>query len=109
MPIYTPPKIDDLTPDFIRLPSYGQREPRTQLTRTALDQLTRPQECNDWKPPVASRLFSQGGGRRPIRLVDFKSLLRYLHSLPDGGRKENIVPRGIHAKQADASLNGCVE
>jgi hypothetical protein len=100
---YTPPKIDDLTPDFIRLPPYGQREPRTGLSRSALDQLIRPQECNEWKPPVNSKLFSQAGGQRPIRLVDFKSLLRYLHSLPSGADRANIVPRGIHRRSTAES------
>lgn len=94
-----PPISSDPIPDFIRLPSYGQREPRTQLTRSALDALIRPQASNNWKPPVASRLFSPGGSQRPIRLVDYKSLLRYLHSLPDGGLRENITPRGMYVKK----------
>jgi hypothetical protein len=99
MAVFTPPPIDQLAvPDFIRLPGYGQREPRTNLSRSALDLLIRPQKANDFKPPVASRLFSQVGNQRPIRLINYKSLLAYLNSLPDGSDPANIVPRGIHAK-----------
>ncbi len=99
MPVFAPPPIDQLiVPDFIRMPGYGQREPRTNLTRSALDLLIRPQKANGFKPPVVSKLFSQAGNQRPIRLINYKSLLAYLNSLPDGADPANIVPRGIHAK-----------
>lgn len=99
MPVFTPSAVDQLTvPDFIRLPGYGQREVRTNLSRSALDLLIRPQKANDFKPPVASKLFSQMGNQRPIRLINYKSLLAYLNSLPDGADPRNTVPRGIHAK-----------
>jgi hypothetical protein len=94
---YTPPPIEQLViPDYIGLPRYGQRDPRTNLTRTALDLLTRPQKANDFKPPVVSKLFSQFGSQQPIRLVNYKSLLTFLNSLPDGADPANIVPRGMH-------------
>jgi hypothetical protein len=101
MPNFTPLPIDQLlVPDFIRLPGYGQREPRTNLSRSALDLLIRPQKANGFKPPVASKLFSQAGNQRPIRLVNYRSLLAYLNSLPDGADPANIVQRGIHVKEA---------
>jgi hypothetical protein len=47
---------------------------------------------------VASKLFSQSGSQRPVRLVNYKSLLTYLNSPPDGGDPANIVRRGVHKK-----------
>jgi hypothetical protein len=48
---------------------------KVAFSHDAIDQLIRPQECYNFDPAVKSRLFRQGAGRRPIRLVDFKSLL----------------------------------
>ncbi len=65
-----------------------------------MDLLVRPQEANDYKPPVASRCLRQNGEGRPIRLVSFRSLLAYLNSLPDGSDPANTVSRGPYAKQS---------
>lgn len=73
-------------PEFIRLPPTGQVDPVANLNRSALDKLTRPQECNDFKPPVASKVVGLSPGRsRGIRLISTASLLQYLRSLPDAG------------------------
>jgi hypothetical protein len=71
------------------------------LTRTALDLLVRPQEANKFKPPVKSKLFSPSGSQRPIRLINYKSLLAYIESLPDGADRSNITPRGVYAKKSN--------
>jgi hypothetical protein len=82
-------------PDFIRLPRGGTRDPHSNLTRSALDLLIRPQQANDFRPPVESKLFGPpGGSQRPIRLINYRSLMAYLNSLPDGGNRNNITPRG---------------
>jgi len=70
-------------PAFIRLPPVGDQEPHTGLSRSALDQLTRPQEANEFKPPVRSRIVKLEKSTRGVRLVDFQDLLRYLNSLSD--------------------------
>jgi hypothetical protein len=88
-----------VVPEFIEIPRSGAREPHTILTRSALDLLTRPQQANDFNPPVQSRLFFQTGSKLPRRLVHYPSLLAYLHSLPDGAdpstiaRKQNQLPK----------------
>jgi hypothetical protein len=69
-------------PRYIRLPRGGHLCPHSNLSRSALDLLTRPQEKNDFSPPVASKILKQTGQQKGIRLVDYQSLMRYLKSLP---------------------------
>jgi hypothetical protein len=78
-------KVDQFVarPEWIRLPRSGALCPWTGLTRTAMDQLVRPQACNGFKPPVRSRILRAKGERRGIRLVDYASLLAHLESLPE--------------------------
>jgi hypothetical protein len=66
------------------------RCPYTGLPRTALDLLTRPQPKNNFQPPVKSKLVRQTG-TRPIRLVDFESLMAYLSAQPDGDKRSTEV------------------
>jgi hypothetical protein len=47
-----------------------------------MDLLTRPQEANNYKPPVASRILRQTGQKKGIRLIGYQSLMNYLKSLP---------------------------
>jgi hypothetical protein len=70
-------------PLYIRLPPWGEREPFTGLTRTALDGLTRPQALNNFRPPVRSKIFRATGQKSGIKLIDFQSLRQYLDSLGD--------------------------
>jgi hypothetical protein len=77
-------------PLYIRLPSPGAVDELFRLNRSCLDLICRPQEANDYKPPVRSKLLKQKGNR-PIRLIEVRSLIEYLKSLPDGSLKENIV------------------
>jgi hypothetical protein len=75
----TPPQIK---PGYIRMPKSGTACPHSSLSRSALDLLVRPQEKNNFKPPVASRLLRQTGDKKHIRLINYQSLMRYLKSLP---------------------------
>jgi hypothetical protein len=90
------------TPDFVRMPSPGEVDPRTGLNRTIFDLLVRPQPRNNFKPPVKSRLLKQHG-QRLIRLVDYQSLLDFLHSLPDGADPENIVASNANRAKAETA------
>ena len=73
-------------PSYIRLPKWGGRCPHTGLTRTALDQLTRPQPINNFKPPVRSKILKVTGQKSGVKLIDYRSLRIYLDGLPDGSR-----------------------
>ena len=81
---FSPPE-----PAYVRLPRWGAREPNTGLTRTALDLLTRPQEANNFRPPVKSKILKQTGQKQGIKLIDFRSLRIYLDGLPDGALSPN--------------------
>jgi hypothetical protein len=84
MNLEVPEIAADRFPAFIRLPRSGNRCPVSNLTRTAIDKLTRPQPDNDFKPPVKSRVLKARGATRGVRLVEVQSLLNYLNNLPDG-------------------------
>jgi hypothetical protein len=77
----TPP---DSFPAFLRAPRAGSKCPVSGLNRTALDKLVRPQPENNFRPPVRSRILKAKGATRGIRLIDTRSLLDHLQSLPDG-------------------------
>ena len=47
-----------------------------------LDQLTRPQKSNNFRPPVVSKVLRAGGSQAGIRLIKLASLITYLNSLP---------------------------
>jgi hypothetical protein len=93
------PDLQFGTPDFVRMPEPGTLCPRTGLAHSAYDKLCRPQPWNEFRPPVKSKLLKQQGGRL-IRLVDYRSLLDFLRSLPDGMDPENTV--ASNAKRAKA-------
>jgi len=79
----------DSFPAFVRLPRSGSRCPVSNLTRTAVDQLVRPQPYNNFRPPVKSRVLKARNAARGIRLVEVKSLLDYINRLPDGAEVRN--------------------
>jgi hypothetical protein len=65
------------------MPKVGEREPFTNLSRSSMDRLVRPQECNDFKPPVISRCVRiRGNARRGSRLILLSSLLDFLGQQP---------------------------
>jgi hypothetical protein len=72
-----------IAPIYIRLPKWGERDPHFGLTRTALDQLTRPQPFNKFRPPVKSKILKMAGEKSGVKLIDFASLREYLDNLPD--------------------------
>jgi hypothetical protein len=84
------------------MPPAGEVCSRTGLNRTVFDLLVRPQARNNYKPPVKSRLLKQHG-QRLIRLVDYASLLDYLHSLPDGADPANIVASNANRAKAETA------
>jgi hypothetical protein len=54
-----------------------------------MDRLTRPQERNNFDPPVRSQVVKLYGERKGVRLINYESLRAYLNGLPD-----DIRPRG---------------
>jgi hypothetical protein len=68
-------------PEFLRLPKPYERCRFTGLSRPSLEELCIPSERNDFNPPVKSLLLKKRGATRGIRLVNFDSLLGYLHKL----------------------------
>lgn len=77
------PKAISSHPEYIRLPKVGERDPISKLSRSTLDRLTRPQPCNNFKPPVASRCVRiRGGARRGTRLILLSSLLGFISRQP---------------------------
>lgn len=74
-----------LVAEFTRLPKDGEREPISALSRSSLDRIVRPQPCNNFNPPVESKVVRLRGAqnsRRGARLISVRSLLAYLESRP---------------------------
>lgn len=68
---------------YTRIPPQGTVDPVSGLNRSALDKLIRPQEANDFNPPVRTKILRARGARRGTVLIDVESLLAYLSSLPE--------------------------
>jgi hypothetical protein len=68
-------------PEYIRLPSPGNRCRLTGLSRSTLAELVVPCEANGHKPPVKSLVVKKHGAIRGIRLINFESLLGHLRHL----------------------------
>jgi len=77
-------------PEWIRLPKGGTLCPHTGLARSAIDQLVRPQWCNNFRPPVVSKILRAKAQKRGIRLVSYESLMAYLDSLPTEAKEAGI-------------------
>lgn len=69
------PQVDP-SPEFIRLPKSPHRCPFSGLSRSALNDL-----ILGTNPPVRSVVVRKRGAVRGIRLIDYASLVRYLHQL----------------------------
>jgi hypothetical protein len=100
-------------PTYIRLPKWGQRCPYTQLTRTQLDLLTRPQAFNNFRPPVLSKRLKMTGDKSGVKLIDYQSLLAHIASAPDissettesaEGRQVSRAP--FHCSPARRTISG---
>lgn len=68
-------------PEWIRLPSPGERCRFTGLSRGTLNELVIPCAANNEKPPVKSVVLRKRGSLRGIRLISYDSLMNYLTSL----------------------------
>jgi hypothetical protein len=68
-------------PEYLRLPSPDARCALTGLSRTTLCELSVPSKVNGFKPPVKSLVVKKRGAMRGIRLINYDSLLDYLHHL----------------------------
>jgi hypothetical protein len=77
---------------YTRIPPQGTVDPISSLNRTALDKLIRPQEANDFNPPVRTKILRARGARRGTVLIDVESLLSYLASLPEEQPIRKIRP-----------------
>lgn len=72
-----------IKPEFIRLPKAGAQDPYTGFSRSGLNALILPTEANGFKPPVKSICLRNRGAKRGIRLINYDSLIGYLHSLAE--------------------------
>jgi hypothetical protein len=83
-------RLTSAVPDYLRLPKWGERDPHFGLSRTALDQLTRPQPFNNFRPPVKSKILKMAGSKSGIKLISYASLRAYVDGLPDVGREQSV-------------------
>jgi hypothetical protein len=68
-------------PVYLRLPREGERCPYTDLPRSTLKDLCVPTKANNFRPAVKSiSLKKSKHAKRGIRLIDYNSLMKYLHS-----------------------------
>src|SRR5262245_12016976 len=81
-------------PLFVRLPKSGLACPHSSLSRSAMDLLVRPQEANNFRPPVKSRILKHGT-KKGIVLVEYASLMAYLNNLPDGSETSNRYRKAL--------------
>jgi hypothetical protein len=80
---------------YIRRPPVGGTCQISGLNLSAIDKLIRPQECNDFRPPVKTKKLFTKGATRPTVLIDVESLLDYLDSLPNGeGAGADVIHEG---------------
>jgi len=76
------------TPEFIRLPPPGSREPYTGLTRSFLNLLILLCGYNGNKPPVRSFVLRKKGAKTGVRLVDAADLFRYIREHPESNGRD---------------------
>ena len=77
----TSPPTSPPLPIVVRMPKSGQKETYSNLGRTQIDMVTRPQPGNNFDPPVKSHIFAAKGAARGVRLVNLESLLDYVRGL----------------------------
>ena len=77
-------------PSFVKLPRNGSYESHTGLSRSRLNQLILPSPKNDYRAVVRSVSLRAHGQRRGTRLVDFNSLMEYLHERNGFAEKEPL-------------------
>jgi hypothetical protein len=75
-------------PIYTRRPLQGHVCPISGLNLSAIDKLIRPQKSNDFRPPVKSKRMFAKGATRPTILIEVRSLLEYLKSLPEATERD---------------------
>jgi hypothetical protein len=65
-------------PIYVRLPKAGTSCPHSAFSRAKLNQLILPTKDNDYDPPVTSKVVTQPGKKRGVRLIVLSSLLKFL-------------------------------
>jgi hypothetical protein len=86
------PQLDlkpTLVPEFIRLPRSPDRCPFSGLSRSALNEL-----ILGANPPVKSVVMRKRGAVRGVRLIDYGSLVSYLHQLGADNATRNAAVEG---------------
>lgn len=80
-------------PEFLRLPSPGQKCAWTSLSRSAINELILATPRNGFKPPVKSFCLRQKGAKTGIRIVDYSSLRSHIlaHAETGDGHQESAV------------------
>jgi hypothetical protein len=80
--------VEQIRPEFIRLPKPKTRCPYTGMSRSELYALTIPCAANDNRPPVPAKNRRKPGNLRGVWLIPYGALISYLHALPTPGMKE---------------------
>jgi hypothetical protein len=78
---------------YTRIPPQGTVDPISGLNRSALDKLIRPQEANDFNPPVRTKILRARGAKRGSVLIEVQSLLDHLAGLPSEQPNRKIRPK----------------
>jgi hypothetical protein len=96
---------------YTRIPPSGTVDPISGLNRSALDKLIRPQEANDFNPPVRTKILRARGARRGTVLIEVQSLIAYLDDLPEDQpvRKSRPDPKQRRALEEASSPIGRTE
>src|SRR6516165_9441565 len=89
---------------YTRIPPQGTVDPISSLNRTALDKLIRPQEANDFNPPVRTKILRARGARRGTVLIDVPSLIAYLDSLPEDQPVRKTRPGQTAQRQTETKF-----
>jgi len=74
-----------LSPEYMRLPRAGERDPICGLPRSVLNELILPCKANGGRPPVRSVVLRRKGALTGIRLVDLASLRAHLDANVEPG------------------------
>jgi hypothetical protein len=94
------------TARYTRMPPQGTVDPVSGLNRSAMDKLIRPQEANDFNPPVRTKILRARGARRGTVLIDVASLLAYLENLPSDQPVRRIRQGPKQRQRENQSPNG---
>lgn len=80
------------SPEFIRLPRPGQRDPIFGLSRSYLNYLVLPCKENNYRPSVKSSVLRRRGARTGVRLINVDSLRAFVMSRQEPDATPNAAP-----------------